>query len=436
MKTFTNIPRKAYQKRILNYLKTDDLIFVIGARRTGKSCFAAQVEELVKKISGSGDYVSRINIERCHEIRLSKDELLSRFYKRYEPERQNVFLVDEVSHIVDWEDAVNEAKKLTNVKFIFFSSSRGVVSERLEAVREGRYKVMEMLPLSLPEFIAFHQLSEVSSGLQASGSGIYRSKEGTLWTLDEIYRRYISVGGMPVLDRGSLSFERGIAVADGNYSTIVTHDILEVGSKSGKSAITDPLLLRTIITVMAKSVGSNISATQLGKQTGNYLDRPTSTKTVESYVRAILDANLFYISERMDIRSDQMLKTLAKYYMVDTSLHSFVTGMSRDDEERLLENLVFFELLRRGYKVMNGKIGQDEVTFVAEGEGNRLYVQVVNKLDESNRRSTLQPLRKIKDNYPKVVVCSSSQTRKTNDGIIIVNALEFLMGWPTNTTLQ
>ena len=85
---------------------------------------------------------------------------------------------------------------------------------------------------------------------------------------------------------------------------------------------------------------------------------------------------------------------------------------------------------------MNGKIGQDEVTFVAEGEGNRLYVQVVNKLDESNRRSTLQPLRKIKDNYPKVVVCSSSQTRKTNDGIIIVNALEFLMGWPTNTTLQ
>ena len=428
MGEFNYFPRKEYQKKLSQSMRRCDLIFILGARITGKTSFAAYAKGLIKRYANEGDNVRGINFERLNKERFTIEELVESFYSSYEPEVNNIFLIDEISHVIDWEIGVNEVLKLKNVKAIFLSSSRNVVSEKLEAVREGRYEVIEMLPLSLPEFIAFHKFSEVNPTDPVLPQKAYRDADNAIWTLDEIYERYVLSGGLPVYERGSLSPQRCISVADGTYCSIVTHDILEVGSRSSRSSITDPLLLRCIITVMAKNIGSNISATWVGKQTERYLRRASSTKTIESYMNAALNANLFYVSGRLDIPSGLKLKTLPKYYMVDTSLHNFVAGMMPSEPARLLENQVYLELKRMGCNIYNGKMGSAQVTFVAENGHNRLYAQVVDRLNEGNMRAVLQPLRKIKDNFPKIVVCRECVSRKTTDGILITNALEFLMG--------
>ena len=145
-------------------------------------------------------------------------------------------------------------------------------------------------------------------------------------------------------------------------------------------------------------------------------------------MRAILNAHLFYIAERFDIKSGNMLKTLAKYYVVDAGLHNYLTGVRARDEGRLLENKVFFELLRRGYNVFNGKLGGDEINLIAMSGDERIYVQVVDSAGDRAGNAALALLRKIRDNHPKVIITFLGETGMTKDGIRILNALEFLMG--------
>ena len=432
MSGFSYYSRKEYHKAMLQCLRRSNVIFVIGARVTGKSSFAARMKGFIQRHAEEDTHVGYINFERCDRARIDVEELVSSFHAHYAAGSSNVFLVDEVTHLIDWENGVNEVMKQGNVKIVFFSSTRSVVSDKLDAVREGSYEIMEMLPFSLSEFIAFHGFKEENTAQKLSPKKTYLDEDDNLWTLEDIYNRYSLAGGLPVYEKGMLSPERCMSVADGAYCAMVTHDILEVGCRSSRSAITDPLLLRCIITIMAKNVGAHISATWVGKQTYEYLQRTSSTKTIESYMNAVLNANLFHIAERLDIVTGQKLKTLPKYYMVDTCLHNFVTCNQCGSQAKLLENQVFFELMRMGCRVYNGKLGASEVTFVAENGVNRAYVQVVDALNESNMRAVLQPLRKIKDNYPKMVVCREGVTRKTGDGIFITNGIEFLMGWPMN----
>jgi predicted AAA+ superfamily ATPase len=145
-------------------------------------------------------------------------------------------------------------------------------------------------------------------------------------------------------------------------------------------------------------------------------------------MRALLNAHLFYMVPRYDIKADRELKTLAKYYMADMRLLDNFMLSYPEPESLLLENRVCFELLRRGYKVYNGKLTQDEIKFMAENSEERAYVQIAGKFDEQERRGLLTPLRRIKDDNPKVIVCSESETRSTADGVMIINAAEFLMG--------
>lgn len=428
MKTTPGIQRKTYRKKLLQLIESEDLIFVLGPRRAGKSTFAYELEELLKRLAMSDVYVSRINFEDTALLRVSVESLRDMFETRYANGKKNIFLVDEISHLRDWEPALNDVLDLPKVKMILFSSTREVLSERIDLVREGRCGVVDMLPLSLSEFLFFHGFREIDRNEPVSNVKLYRGPDDKTFTLGEIYRTYVSVGGMPVVSSGQLAARHAWVAAEGTYCSSVTHDIMEYGSKSDKSRITDPLLLRTVITVLAKNVGVNISATRVGKIASEYLERPSSTKTVESYMQAILNSHLFYVSERFDIRSNARLKTLSKYYIADVGVCGYVLGVQRLDDGAVLENLVYMELVRRGFGVMNGKLGSDEITFVIDPFGERAYVQTTARLDESNRQKVLSPLRRIKDNYPKAVVTMNSKTKKTPDGILIVNALEFLMG--------
>ncbi|MBR2594026.1 MAG: ATP-binding protein [Firmicutes bacterium] len=428
METFSLTPRNTYIRKIFSLLNNENLLFILGVRRSGKSCIAKQLEKELRKKFVSDEFIFRFNFETVNSVRITAEKLIALFDENYKPERQHFIILDEITHVVDWENAINYFSKHKNCKLILFSSHKRIISKKLNAVINNQYDIIHALPLSLPEFIEFQECHEITDKDTPLKDKLYCRFKQRTYNIDEIYKYYITYGGLPVMKPEYMDLERAHVVTDGSYSAVVTHDILEIGSCNGISAITDPVLLRCVITIMAKSIGDNISANGIAKQTEEYLKRSSSTKTIESYIRALMNAHLFYIAERFDIRTGQKLKTLAKYYIVDVGFHNYITGILVEDENRILENKVFFELMRRGYTVYNGKLGRDEINLIAIDGNYRVYVQVTNDLNEQNMDTILGPLRKIRDNHPKLVIAFDQETVTTDDGIIIMNALEFLMG--------
>lgn len=424
------IQREFYLKRMLSLAESDDLVFVVGVRRAGKSCLAIQLEESLRKRCAEHEYVVRYNFETTEAIRVTAEAMIADFQEKHTEGEKCYILLDEVTHVNDWKTAINYFSEHTDCKLFLFSSNRRIITDKLTAVKENKYAVLEVLPLSLPEFISFQNFEEITPKSTTLLEKLFRRFGDRTYTINEIYKYYITYGGIPILKPEYMDIERARVITDGSYSVIVTRDILEIPSEEGLSAVTDPILLRSVITVMAKSIGDNITPTWIGRQTVNCAKRPAAAKTVESYIRALLNSHLFYTAERYDIRSGKTMKTMGKFYIVDASLHNYITGVRPEDESRLLESKVFFELVRRGYRVCNGKIGNDEVHLVAKDEQGMFYIQVVNELNDENREDVMSPLRKIRDNHPKIVIVFNGDNEVTKDGIIILNALEFLMGHP------
>ena len=423
-------PREFYLNKIISLASNNHLVFVVGVRRSGKSCLAILLEEELRERCAENDLVIRYNFETTEAISVTAETMIANFKEKHIKGQKCYIILDEVTHVNDWRIAVNYFAENPDCKLFLFSSNRRIISDKLTAVKEDRYDVVEVLPLSLPEFITFQSFEEITPKNTPLLERLYKRFGERTYKITEIYKYYITYGGIPILKPEYMDMERARVITDGSYSVIVTRDILEIPSEEGLSAVTDPILLRSVITIMAKSIGDNISATWIGKQTINCSKRPAAAKTVESYIRALLNAHLFYIAERYDIRSGKTMKTMGKFYMVDASLHNYITGIRPEDESRLLESKVFFELVRRGYKVCNGKLDSEEVHLVAMDERGRFYVQVVNDLNEENRDNLISPLRRIRDNHPKFVIAFNGSNEVTTDGIIILNALEFLMGRP------
>lgn len=429
MQKFVLIPRDYYRKRLLSLSSNNNLIFVVGVRRAGKSCTAVQLEDDLSKSCTNGEAIIRYNFETTDAVRVTADDLIA-YIQRRRVAGRNYLILDEVTHVVEWERAINYLNQFPDCKIFLFSSSRRIISNKLTAVKNNEFDVVEALPLSLPEFILFQEFQEITpkdTPLLEKKYIRFNEKDRT-YTIEEIYEFYITYGGLPVMKPEYMDIERAWVMTDGSYGAIVTRDILELGSGDGVSAVTDPMLLRSVISIMAKSIGDNISATWIGQKTLEYLQRPSATKTIESYIRALLNAHLFYIAERCDIRKGQKLKTLAKYYIVDAALHNYVLGGLAEDEIRLLENKVYFEMLRRGYQISNGKLGKEEIHLVATNSRGKVYIQVAHDLNDEKTELLLAPLRKIRDSHPKLVIVFHGTSRTTEDGIIVLNAFEFLMG--------
>ncbi|MBQ7241934.1 MAG: ATP-binding protein, partial [Firmicutes bacterium] len=252
---------------------------------------------------------------------------------------------------------------------------------------------------------------------------------GKEYSLADIYKVYVTYGGLPIMPAEFMCRERARVTLDGTYSAILVRDIMEIDKKGNEAGITDPVLARDIIRILSNSIGRNISATGIKKYLAEQMDKKAATKTVDQYMRSFKNAHLFYTAERYDIRTDKILKTLAKYYVADAGIHNYLVGIT-DDAGRILENQVYFELKRRDYKILNGKIGSEKINFIAVNGEKKVYVQTVYELTEENEKKLLSPLRKVRDNHLKAVIAFNAKSRMTRDGIIIMNALEFFMGRP------
>ena len=222
-----------------------------------------------------------------------------------------------------------------------------------------------------------------------------------------------------------LEIDRVTAALDGVYSAAVVNDILEREKRKGRRTIVDPILLRKIIMFLADNIGNTLVNEGLLEEKGR---RKPAVHTIQSYIEALLEAYIFYEIKRFDIKGKEYLRTLGKYYIVDMGLRNYLLGYRDGDSGHILENIIYFELLRQGYDVAIGKIDNQEVDFIATKADEKKYIQVTENMNApETRERELAPLRKIRDNYEKMVIALDCDLTQTQDGIKIVRAMDFLL---------
>jgi predicted AAA+ superfamily ATPase len=217
----------------------------------------------------------------------------------------------------------------------------------------------------------------------------------------------------------------------------VVRDILEREKRRGRRQITDPVLLRKIILFLADNIGNNTSLNSISNTlvsekmlTDRAKQGKPAIQTLAAYVDALLEAYMFYEIKRYDVKGKAELKTLGKYYIVDTGLRNYLLGYRDMDTGHVIENIVYFELLRRGYDVAIGKLGDSEIDFIASNANEKIYFQVTESMNsEAVRTRELAPLQKIKDNYEKIILSLDTGLEKEFDGIKSVNVIDWLLDY-------
>lgn len=266
-------------------------------------------------------------------------------------------------------------------------SNAYLLSSELSTYLSGRYVEIKALPLSFREFLDFHGYT-LTEGKSPAGGVKKRilDADGEVYDTKELFEAYTRFGGMPMLADISLETDRVMAALDGVYSAAVVNDILEREKRKGQRTITDAVLLRKIIMFLADNIGNNTSATSIGNtlvnegllKNGNRKTKP-AVQTIQAYIRALTEAYFFYEIKRFDIKGKEYLRTLGKYYIVDIGLRNYLLGFRDGDSGHILENIIFFELMRRGYDVSVGKIDNQEVDFITikpdEKNMSRLWKQ-------------------------------------------------------------
>jgi predicted AAA+ superfamily ATPase len=380
--------------------------------------------------------IIEINFESMN-FRGMNAEALYQYVKARLPANRRVYLFfDEIQRIDRWQDAVNSFRVDFDCDIYVTGSNAFLLSSEYATYLAGRSVEIKMLPLSFREFLDFHGYTVKES--KSPSGGIRRriyNAVGEDFEPKELLDAYIRFGGMPGIADVGLDIEKATVLLDGVYSTVVVRDILEREKRRGQRQITDSQLLRKIIMFLADNIGGNTSITSIGStlMNGKLFDgrarkgRP-AVQTIQAYVGALLESYVFYEIKRFDIKGKEYLRTLGKYYIVDIGLRNYLLGFRDMDTGHIIENIVYFELLRRGYDIAIGKIGDKEVDFIVTNASEKRYIQVTEAMyDPAVRDREFTPLRNIRDNYEKIIIAGDCDRSMARDGIKAVKLTDFLL---------
>ena len=393
---------------------------------------------MIKHLRESGipdEQIIFMNFESM-EYRYMDAERLYNYIKDKKPKDKFVYLFfDEIQRVSGWQDAINSFRVDFSCDIYITGSNAYLLSSEFATYLSGRYVEIKMLPLSFKEFIDFHgyKLIERKSPAGKTVKKITDSEEN-IYDTEELFEAYLKFGGMPGIADVGLDTDKAMTLLDGVYSTVVMRDILEREKRKGQRQLTDADLLRKIIMFLADNIGSSTSVTSLGNKLANegLLDNNRKTKpaaqTVQAYVNALLESYIFYETKRYDIKGKEYLRTLGKYYIVDIGLRNYLLGFRDIDTGHVLENVVYFELLRRGYNTAIGKAGNVEVDFVAVSSDEKVYYQVTQTMaSEETRERELRPMMQIRDNFEKVILTMDRTFSCSSDGVKIINIIDWLL---------
>ena len=428
--------RDLYLNRMIAFQDTEMIKVMTGIRRCGKSSLMKLMANHLRDCGVKDDQILEMNFESMGLPDMDSRGFYEYVKERILPDRRMYLFFDEVQRIPGWENAVNSFRVDFDCDIYITGSNAYLLSSELSTYLSGRYVEIRVFPLSLREFLDFHGYSVTERKSPAGGMRKrITDADGEIYEVRELFDTYVKFGGMPMLADVGLEIDRVTAALDGVYSAAVVNDILEREKRKGRKNITDLILLRKIIMFLADNIGNNTSATSIGNTLANeglHIDRTRKTKpatqTILSYIDALTEAYIFYGIKRFDIKGKEYLRTLGKYYIVDIGLRNYLLGYRDGDSGHILENIIFFELLRRGYDVAIGKIDNQEVDYIATKADEKKYIQVTESMNApETRERELAPLRKIRDNYEKVVIALECDIPQTQDGIKIIQATDFLL---------
>lgn len=428
--------RDLYLNKIIAFQDTEPVKVVTGIRRCGKSSLLKLMVLHLKESGITDEQILEMNFESHAFKNMNSDSFYEYVKQHIVPNKRMYLFFDEVQRVPNWEDAVNSFRVDFNCDIYVTGSNAYMLSSEYATYLSGRCVEIKMLPLSFSEFLTFHgfEVREIKSSLGCIRKQAF-DKNDERYELRDVFDAYMRFGGMPGIADIGLDQEKALMLLEGIYSTVIMRDILERENRKGQSRITDPVLLKKIIMFLADNIGSNISVSSIGNTLMNegLLDNgkrkgTPSVHTVQSYINALLESYFFYEIKRFDIKGKEFLRTLGKYYIVDIGLRNYLLGFRNRDSGHALENIVYFELLRRGYDVSIGKIDNSEVDFIATKADNKIYVQVTESMtSEDVRKRELSPLQKISDNYEKIILSLNPGMDSSYNGIKSINLIDWLI---------
>ena len=394
--------RQEYLDQLISFREKQLIKVVTGVRRCGKSTLLEIYQDYLREQGVAPERIVSVNLEDYDFFPLREPAALHAYIKeRLVPDAMTYVFIDEVQHCAEFPQVIDSLFLRKNADIYLTGSNAYMLSGEIATLIAGRYVEIQMLPLSFREYV-------LATGGQSDLPGSYRT--------------YLQGSSFPyALElRGQSAALR--AYLEGVYNTIVVKDI------SARKKISDPMMLESITRFVFDSIGSPLSTKKIADSMTS-AGRKIDVKTVERYLEGLMESFILYQARRYNIRGKQHLKTLEKYYAVDIGLRYLLLGASGTDVGHILENVVYLELLRRGYAVSVGKIDELEVDFVARDQRGIHYIQVSASVrDEHTLARELAPLQRIADNYPKVILTLDEDPEADYEGIRRIHALRWLMG--------
>lgn len=429
-------PRTDYLNKLLAFKDTEPVKIITGIRRCGKSSLLKLMIKYLQEHGIEDTQILAMNFESMAFKNMTAQEFYNYVKEHINTSNRTYLFFDELQRIDGWEDAVNSFRVDFDCDIYITGSNAYLLSSEYATYLSGRSVEIKMLPLSFAEFLNFHGFKiEETASVFGGNRKIIKDQNGIIYEPAEAFDAYLLFGGMPGITDIGLDQNKAMALLDGIYSTVVIRDILEREKRRGQRRITDAALLRKIILFLADNIGSSISATSMAGTLSNEGLLPDdarkgkpSTHTVQAYVNTLTESYFFYEIKRFDIKGKEFLRTLGKYYIVDTGLRTYLLGNRDRDRGHILENVVYLELLRRGYDLAVGKVDNTEVDFIATKYNEKMYIQVTESLQgEEVRSRELAPLEKIRDNYEKIVLSMDIDSGTTYNGIKALNIINWLL---------
>ncbi len=394
------IERNEYMERLRNWRDKQVIKIITGVRRCGKSVLLEMFQEWLLAQGVPASRIVSVNLEDLDNKPLRKPETLHAYVKsKLETGKMTYVFVDEVQLCEGFPEVIDSLYLRPDIDIYITGSNANLLSSEIATMLSGRYVEIKMLPLSFREFV------------QARGGG-ERAR---------LYGEYIGTGSFPYACALIDTPRELDDYLEGIYSTILLKDIAQ------RRQITDPMILDSVAKFIFDCIGSELSTRKIaGALTAN--GRKSDPKTIERYLSALLESYMIYKAERYDVKGKQLLKTQEKYYVVDMGLRRHVLGSRSQDTGHILENVVYLELLRRGYKVRIGKVDTLEVDFVAENTNGIAYFQIAATVrDRETLQRELAPFLKLKDHYPKLLLTLDEDPPADFNGIRKLNALDWLL---------
>lgn len=397
------IYRPLYVEKIMKFCDTPFIKILTGVRRCGKSTILEMIMDKLREKGISDSQIISYRFDSMEYDDMTAKEMYSELKNRIITDNKSYLFLDEIQEIDGWEKVVNSLNTDFNVDIYITGSNSRMMSSEIETYLTGRYVSFRIFPLSFEEYLSFKkEYTNVSS-------------------IHEELNGYLEYGGFPAIHLGEMSTDEAYTIVRDIYNSTVFSDIVR------RNSIRKLDQFERVVKFVFNNVGKTFSATSISK----YLKsehRAIDNETVYNYLEMLENAYLIYRCSRYDINGKELLKTQEKFYLADSAFQYAVLGYDPKNTAAMLENIVYLELLRRGYTVNIGKLQDTEIDFIAVKENEKLYIQVTKEINKTKTEAReYDRLLEINDNYPKYVLRTDAFAKGNHQGIKTMHIADFLL---------